>query len=52
MLGSLLALALVVVTLGVALAFTRRSTPTHAIAPTVATPNVSLLYDGGAPRGR
>lgn len=51
-LGSLLALALVVVTLGVALAFTRRSTPTHAIAPTVATPNVSLLYDGGAPRGR
>ncbi len=51
-LGSLLALALVIVTLGVALAFTRRSTPTHAIAPTAATPNVSLLYDGGAPPGR
>lgn len=48
-----LAVALVIVTLLVALGFTRRAAPTHAIAPPAATApraNVSLLYDGGVSR--
>jgi hypothetical protein len=45
--ASALGLALVLFTLVVALAFTRRSAPAYVLAPAAATPNVSLLYDGG-----
>ncbi len=48
-----LALALVIITLLVALGFTRRTAPSRVIAPPAATApraNVSLLYDGGVSR--